>query len=80
MYSKLFNWDKKKVILIISSGRTGTNFMAHWFSTLSDEFYSVHEPSPDLFQLGIEKLRWIRLKLKEPYSSINSIKKGRRFI
>ena len=57
MYSKLFNWDKKKVILIISSGRTGTNFMAHWFSTLSDEFYSVHEPSPDLFQLGIEKYR-----------------------
>ena len=57
MYSKLFNWDKKQVILIISSGRTGTNFMAHWFSSLSDEFYSVHEPSPDLFQLGIEKYR-----------------------
>ena len=57
VYSKLFNWDKKQVILIISSGRTGTNFMAYWFSTLSDEFYSVHEPSPDLFQLGIEKYR-----------------------
>ena len=41
MYSKLFSWDKKQVILIISSGRTGTNFMAHWFASLSDEFYSV---------------------------------------
>jgi len=57
LYSKLFSWDKKQVILIISSGRTGTNFMAHWFSELSDEIYSVHEPSPDLFQIGIDKYR-----------------------
>lgn len=58
VYSKLVNWDKKQVILIISSGRTGTNFMAHWFASLSKDFYSVHEPSPDLFQLGIDKYRY----------------------
>ncbi len=56
-YSNLYNWDSKEVILIISSGRTGTNFMAHWMGILSDDFYSVHEPSPDLFHLGIAKHR-----------------------
>jgi hypothetical protein len=57
LYSKLFSWNNKQVILIISSGRTGTNFMAHWFSKFSNEIYSVHEPQPDLFHLGIEKYR-----------------------
>jgi len=57
LYSRIYNWDNKRVVLIISSGRTGTNFMAHWFDSLSEEFYSVHEPSPDLFQLGIDKYR-----------------------
>ena len=57
VYSKIYNWDKKQVILIISSGRTGTNFMAHWFSLLSDRLFSVHEPNPDLFHLGVEKYR-----------------------
>lgn len=57
LYSLLTNWDDKKVVLIVSSGRTGTNFMAHWFDSLSNNIYSVHEPSPDLFTIGINKYR-----------------------
>lgn len=66
-----FNWKSQKVIFIISSGRTGTNFMAHWFTSLGVE--ALHEPKPDLFDVVIEKHR----KRKELKQIIRSYKRAR---
>lgn len=57
LYTRFHSWDDKRVVLIISSGRTGTNFMAHWFESLSEDFLAVHEPTPDLFHLGVDSFR-----------------------
>ncbi len=51
------SWKNKEVILIVSSGRTGTNFMADWFKKVAPQVVSLHEPQPDLFYLGVNRFR-----------------------
>ena len=56
-YRALYNWNNIDVKLIVSTGRTGTNFLANFFDDSQEELYSVHEPKPDLFHLSMAKFR-----------------------
>ena len=50
-------WNDVEVALIISTGRTGTKFIAELFSEIFEEVDSRHEPFPDLFDLAVAYLR-----------------------
>jgi hypothetical protein len=41
------------VYFIISTGRTGTKFFETFLGDVTDQVYCLHEPSPDLFDLGV---------------------------
>jgi hypothetical protein len=45
------------VYFIVSTGRTGTNFMESFLNATSQDVFCVHEPRPDLFDLSLEKIR-----------------------
>jgi len=45
------------VILVTSTGRTGTNFFEHFYKTIDPNAFVFHEPSPDLFNLSVQKIR-----------------------
>lgn len=45
------------VVLITSTGRTGTNFFEHFYSAIDPHVLVFHEPSPDLFDLSLQKIR-----------------------
>lgn len=49
---------KRKLYFIVSTGRTGTNFFESFLNSASDSVYCVHEPSPDLFDISLNKLRF----------------------
>ena len=51
------NWDGVKVIFIVSTGRTGTHFLARFFRSLSPAIDSRHEPDPDFLKLGVKYAR-----------------------
>jgi hypothetical protein len=40
---------------IVSSGRTGTKFMADFFAANFNDVTSTHEPAPDFFAIGTKK-------------------------
>ncbi|MGB3342525.1 MAG: sulfotransferase domain-containing protein [Aequorivita sp.] len=44
-------------IIIVSSGRTGTKFFEHLFKEIDNSAIVFHEPKPDLFDLGVKKIR-----------------------
>ncbi len=46
-------WTMVEPIFIISTGRTGTKFLAKFLDQFN-EINSVHEPNPDFLKLGIE--------------------------
>lgn len=46
------------VVLITSTGRTGTNFFEHFYTTIDPKAFVFHEPSPDLFDLSLQKIRY----------------------
>lgn len=56
-YKKLVP-SKLNATFIISTGRTGTKFFETFFRQVDTGIYSVHEPYPDLFQEGINKVRY----------------------
>lgn len=56
-YLKYFNPKKLEVTFIVSTGRTGTKFFEDFITLLDDNIYAVHEPKPDFFDLGINKIR-----------------------
>ena len=41
------------VYFIVSTGRTGTKFFETFFGAVTDEVHCLHEPWPDLFDLGV---------------------------
>jgi hypothetical protein len=47
------NWSEIDIAFIVSTGRTGTRFLARFFDTFGG-VYARHEPKPDLVRLGIE--------------------------
>jgi hypothetical protein len=56
-YRLFYNWEGAKLYFIVSTGRTGTNFLANFFAENFSNVYSVHEPYPDLFNIGMGKFR-----------------------
>lgn len=54
--SVIFPFQKQKVVLLVGTGRTGTEFIAHCFSSLySKKIVAKHEPWPDLLDLSIKE-------------------------
>ena len=51
------SWKGIKVIFIVSTGRTGTRFLARFFRSLSPKIDSRHEPDPDFLKLGVNYAR-----------------------
>lgn len=56
-YNSFYTWSDVDVKIIVSTGRTGTKFLANYFSENHSGIYSVHEPYPDLFELSMAKFR-----------------------
>jgi hypothetical protein len=83
IFNKVNNRD---IYFIISTGRTGTNFMESFLNAASQDVLCIHEPKPDLFDLSLEKIRLkkpskvIMQKLKEArYEILNeTLKKNKR--
>ncbi|WP_339925576.1 sulfotransferase domain-containing protein [uncultured Cyclobacterium sp.] len=46
-----------ETIFIISAGRSGTRFFQDFFNTCFSQVYAVHEPQPDFFDMGMQKIR-----------------------
>lgn len=49
------SWDDTNVVLVVSTGRTGTQFLAEALNNIShdeNKLVSVHEPLPDLLDFG----------------------------
>lgn len=59
------DWSSIDSCFIISTGRTGTKFLAKLFDQF-DEIFSVHEPEPEFLRLGIkyakEKYNFVKIK------------------
>jgi hypothetical protein len=49
-----YKWEKVEVTLILSTGRTGTNFLAKFFNDNFDGVDGRHEPQMDLYKVGID--------------------------
>lgn len=54
---ELYTWDDVNVILIVSTGRTGTKFFADLFAQAFRGVEAKHEPFPDMFDLAMSYLR-----------------------
>lgn len=51
------NWDQFTYVAIVSTGRTGTKFLSHYFSNHSSNIFAEHEPfGQDTLDLGINLL------------------------
>ena len=48
---------KTELVLVVSTGRTGTKFFKYFMKILYSSYPVFHEPKPDLFDLSIEKIR-----------------------
>lgn len=56
LLNKKTNWNEKNVGIIVSTGRTGTEFFAKFISKKTDTIVAKHEPQDDLFNLNISFL------------------------
>jgi hypothetical protein len=54
---KRFKPLNNEVIFIVSTGRTGTKFFESFLTNNFPNTFSVHEPNPDFFDIGIKKVR-----------------------
>lgn len=52
-----YDWNAIHVGVIVSTGRTGTNFVESLFSAILRDVDTRHEPRPDLFTLGTARMR-----------------------
>ncbi len=69
------NWSDIDKYFIISTGRTGTQFLARFFNEFKS-VYSVHEPKPDFVKLGVDYAYGQVDKSK----AVKKIERGRRAI
>jgi hypothetical protein len=46
------SWKDMKVLLIVSTGRTGTKFFGHFFEKVFASANCYHEPKPDISSIG----------------------------
>ena len=45
------------ICFVLSTGRTGTKFLESFFNRFVPGAWALHEPAPDLFDLGVEQFR-----------------------
>ncbi|MBI2966767.1 MAG: sulfotransferase domain-containing protein [Bacteroidetes bacterium] len=50
-------WNDIHVNIIVSTGRTGTEFLARFFNEGFRGVYALHEPVPDLYDLGVDYIK-----------------------
>lgn len=50
-------WKGKRPIFFVSTGRTGTKFMARFFSDNFKDIHADHEPFPDVFPIAMDYFR-----------------------
>ena len=67
------DWSELDKVFIVSTGRTGTKFFAHFLDEFSN-VYGLHEPEPDFLELAIN---YARNKV-EKIEAIRRIEKNRR--
>lgn len=67
------NWKVIRKAFIVSTGRTGTQFLARFFNSFSD-VYANHEPKPDFLGLSIN---YVRGDVTKEYA-VKAIECGRR--
>lgn len=53
----LYTWEDVSTAFVISTGRTGTKFLASTLSRCFRGVKAIHEPDPDLFELGVDYAR-----------------------
>lgn len=51
------SWVDLPVRFIVSTGRTGTKFLANFFNDFLPKTVSLHEPEPDLLPMAIDRAR-----------------------
>ncbi len=49
-------WDGVDITFIVCTGRTGTQFLSHFFPKACRRTYACHEPSPDMLEMAISYL------------------------
>ncbi len=54
---KDYCWSKIEPSFIVSTGRTGTKFLATFFNRYCKDTLSLHEPSPTMFYLGTDFIK-----------------------
>jgi hypothetical protein len=54
---KVFLQRDSKIFFIVSTGRTGTKFFERFLHDNFQNVYAVHEPRPDMFDIGTKKIR-----------------------
>lgn len=59
-----YSWDDVRVAFIVSTGRTATHFLAHLLDEALDNTLAVHEPGPQVYDLGVRLIRG-ELSLRE---------------
>ena len=75
-FFKKRSWDDIQVVLIVSTGRTGTKFFGSFFNTIGVNVYSTHEPKPDISSIGPD---YVKGKLTKE-QAIKIVKKYRENI
>lgn len=70
--NRLTNKINRSSVFVTSTGRTGTNFFEMFINDNCQDSYCVHEPLPDFFQLGMEKVRGQKGKTEINSSILNS--------
>lgn len=53
------DWTKINVVIFVSTGRTGTHFMAHFFDKNFRNTYGIHEPDINIYDLNINYLKGV---------------------
>ncbi len=62
--AQIVDWKSIPVVLFVSTGRTGTQFFADFFTQQSDQLLALHEPAPDLFLIGTDYYRGRKNRLE----------------
>lgn len=70
------NWEGVNVAFVVSTGRTGTQFLTRFFRGLSPQIDARHEPNPDFLKLGVDFARG-KISFQK---AANAIKKGRLWV
>lgn len=56
VFTRKNKWDDKKVVLFVSTGRTGTKFFAELFNECALNSYVTHEPKPNIVPTAVNYL------------------------